>query len=97
MTPGGGGGYAKSVDVNQSEIVAALRDAGHQVVTMHGVGGGFPDLVVARAGRVWLLEVKSAKGRLTPHQRKFFRSWSGPPISVVHSVDEALEAVGVKT
>jgi len=94
VTPGG---HRKATDHNQAEIVAALRDAGHQVVTMHGVGGGFPDLIVARGGQVWLVEVKARGGRLTPAQVDFFERWSGPPIRIVRTVDEALEAVGVAT
>lgn len=87
--------YRVATDHNQAEIVAALRDAGHQVVTLHGVGGGFPDLIVARGGRCWLVEVKTRGGRLTPAQVKFFEQWQGPPIRIVRTVDEALEAVGV--
>ncbi len=95
MTPPGGG-HAKSVDVNQAEIVAALRACGYRVLTMHAVGGGFPDLIVAKAGNVWLLEVKAATGRLTPAQERFIETWSGPSVHVVRSIAEALEAVGVE-
>lgn len=87
--------YRVATDHNQAEIVRALRDCGYQVLTMHAVGGGFPDLIVAKNERVWLLEVKQPKGRLTPHQVEFVKTWSGPPVYIVHSVAEALEAVGV--
>ena len=38
---------------------------------------GFPDLVLARKGRVIFAELKSAKGRLTDAQRSWFTELSG--------------------
>lgn len=32
-------------------------------------GRGFPDIVAARDGRVVFLELKTARGRVTPHQQ----------------------------
>ncbi len=86
--------YARKVDDNQADIVAALRGAGRQVVLMHAVGGGFPDIIACRHGHAHFIEIKSRKGRLTPAQKVFFEAWCGPVIHIVRSVDEALEAVG---
>jgi hypothetical protein len=80
--------------------VKALRKVGCKVSDTSGVGRGFPDLVVrATKGDIWrtprilLMEVKTAKGKLTPDQEQFIADW--PEVVVVRSVDEALAAVGV--
>jgi len=86
--------YARKVDDNQSDIVAALRGAGQQVVLMHAVGGGFPDIIACRHGQAHFIEIKSPKGKLTPAQKVFFDEWRGPSINIVRSIDDALEAVG---
>lgn len=85
--------YARKVDDNQADIVAALRAVGQQVVLMHAVGGGFPDIIACRNGRAHFIEIKSAKGRLTPAQKVFFAEWQGPEIRIVRSVDEAIGVV----
>lgn len=84
--------YARKVDAIQSDVVAALRRTGHQVVLMHAVGGGFPDIIACRHGQAHFIEIKSPKGRLTPAQQIFFEEWRGPEIHVVRSVDDALIA-----
>ena len=98
--------HARKVDVNQGDIVKALRKAGFSVLSLSGVKGGCPDLLVG--GRIpggrhgiecnILLEVKSPKReghkQLTPDQEHFHRAWKGP-IFIVRSVDEALLAVGL--
>ena len=87
--------YAAKVDANQSLIVETLRLAGYTVCSMHAVGGGFPDLIVSKRGtnNMWLLEVKTAKGRLTKREREWIDAW-GAPVHIVRSPEEALEAVG---
>ena len=86
--------YARNVDLNQAEIVAGLREQDIQVVLMHTVGAGFPDLICARNGQAWFVEVKGSKGRLTPAQKRFHSEWRGPKILVVRSLSEALEVIG---
>ena len=49
---------AARTDQNHSQIVAALRALGWLVKSTAAVGDGFPDLVIAKQGRVLLLEVK---------------------------------------
>jgi hypothetical protein len=60
-----------------------------------GVHAGFADLVVLAAGRVVFLEVKAARGRLSPHQRAFGEAVQaqGHAWAVVRSVQEAVDAV----
>lgn len=78
------------IDTNQPAIVAALRDAGCSVVSLATIGGGVPDLLVARGRLMRLVEVKQPKGHLTPDQGQFFAAWNGPAIAVVRSVEDAL-------
>ena len=90
---------AARTDANQPEIVAALRAAGCSVASAAALGGGFPDLVVGRGGRTFLLEVKDpAKDvthrALTPAQRTWHDSWRGHVV-VVETVEQALAAVGL--
>lgn len=86
------------VDANQAEIVDALRRAGCSVQVLAAVGHGCPDLLVGRAGRQYLLEVKNLSGRgkrLTPDQLAWIAAWRGS-VAVVTSISEAFAAVGLR-
>lgn len=98
--------WARRVDGPHQAIVKALRKVGCQVFDTSRVGHGFPDLVVRAGtfrcvsggpsyGKYLLLEVKTARGRLTPEQKEFRRTW--PEVAVVRSVAEALTLVGIHT
>lgn len=82
-------------DRNAVEIVSALRDAGCCVrfIEFQHQQAGCPDLLVSRAGKMWLLEVKVKGGRLSEPQKKFMEEWPGPTIHVVRSIEDALIAV----
>jgi len=90
--------YAARRDENELEIIQALRRLGWGVQSIDA--SGFPDLVVAKGKRIYLMEVigsaKAAKYRktqgLTPPQVKFHASWPGE-IHLVHSIEEALAIV----
>lgn len=56
------------VDDNHPAIVDALEALGWLVWSTAALGNGFPDLVVAKAGRLLLLEVKD--GSKSPSRRK---------------------------
>ena len=82
-------------DANANEIVSVLRQAGCAVVFIQGqVVAGVPDILVSRAGRMYLLEIKAKAGRLSPKQKVFIATWQAP-VFVVRSPDEALAAVGL--
>lgn len=91
---------AAKIDGTQTEIVAALRQAGCKVLSLAACGKGVPDLLVYALNQLgdwelYLMEVKNLSGRgnkLTPDQVKFHAEW---PVTVVTSVEEALAAVGV--
>jgi hypothetical protein len=89
---------AAKVDANQPAIVQALRALGAFVQPLHTVGDGCPDLLVAFRNRTFLIEVKDGNKApsatlLTPDQRKWHAAWKGGPLWVVHSVEQAIEAV----
>lgn len=81
--------WAAKVDGNHQEIVSALRLCGWQTADTSRVGGGFPDLVIAKGGRTILVEVKMPKGKLLPVQRAWLTSWPGET-AIVRSVDDVL-------
>ena len=86
--------FARKVDRNQGEIVKALEQAGCSVESLHRVGKGVPDLLVGRAGRNLLLEVKATQ-RAKPNERQneWHTAWRGY-VHVVRTVEDALRAVG---
>jgi hypothetical protein len=89
MTPA----YAKKVDANQAQIVEALRAAGASVTDLSRFGHGVPDLLVGYNRRVYLLEVKSADGKLTPAEERWQNEWRGQS-AVVRTVEQALYVIG---
>ena len=83
------------IDSNQTAIVEALRKRGWLVLSLAPMGGGVPDLLIAKPYRYGhpdfqpvLIEVKTPKGKLTPDQDAFIEQ--GWPVTVIRSVDEAL-------
>ena len=89
--------YGNKRDGNEAEIVKALEEAHCTVYPLDLPA----DLLVGRmtpeGPRCYLLEVKMpGVGRLTKDQREFIKGWRGP-YAVVHSVTEALNAVGIET
>lgn len=88
-------GYARSVDANQGEIIEALAKVGASIQTLQLEARGAPDLLVGYRGRNYLIEVKTARGKLNHRQRLFFDAWRGQA-AVVHSVAEALAVLGIK-
>ena len=90
------------VDVNQSEIVSALRAVGVFVQPLHMVGQGVPDLLAIRQGVVYLLEIKdgskpaSARKLTTDESRWHACAFAhGYKVAIVCDVQEAFNAVGL--
>jgi len=84
--------WARKVDTNQGDIVAALEKIGCSVLDLSRVGQGCPDLLVGRADKCYLLEVKSGKAKLNEKQVEFHEDWRGN-IAVVRSPEEAIQVV----
>lgn len=85
---------AAKIDINQPEIVKALRKCGISVHSTAAIGKGFPDLVCAKGDKAWLIEVKGPKGKLTDDQVEFMKTWQGD-VHIARTVDDALRIVGV--
>ncbi len=92
---------AAKIDANHNEIVDALRKAGCAVQSLATVGKGCPDLVVARGGKNYLIEVKD--GSKTPSQRKLRpdeQAWHSywqqfGQVAVAETIEQAFEIVGI--
>jgi hypothetical protein len=87
----------------ESTLVAGILRAanatlGVRLVKHHGspyTARGHPDLYGVAYGTPIFLEVKTATGRLTPHQERELRRWGevGACTATVRSVEEALAAI----
>ena len=85
---------AKRVDVNQKEIVHALRTFGATVQDLSGVGAGCPDLLIGYRGHTILIEVKrDAKAKLTSHQVEWHDGWRGGLAVRIESIDDAIALI----
>jgi Holliday junction resolvase len=85
----------KRVDDNQSQIVRELRRLGMEVVHLHTVAHGCPDILVGYKGRNILLEIKKdEKAKLTPDQEVWHKMWRGQ-VAVVSNPQAAIKAVRI--
>ncbi len=83
-------GQARKRDWNEPEIVAALLKMGALVEKLSGPG--LPDLLVCYRRKVFLLEVKTPRGRATEAQKQ--RTQQGWPVHTVLTPAGALAIVG---
>jgi hypothetical protein len=84
--------FSSRQDKNHSAIVKDLTLLGYQVHEMKSVGGGFPDILVARHGRMCLMEIKTEDGGLNEKQKKWHSAWQGPSVAVVRTTEQAIIA-----
>jgi hypothetical protein len=92
--------YARRVDLNQSPIVDAFRQAGARVRVTSDLGRGHPDLIVVweddwGRSRTEFVEVKSPKGKLTKAQLEWIEETGITP-HIVRSPKEAIELLGLR-
>lgn len=90
-------------DGNHNAIVDELEALGISVLDLSAVGSGCPDLLIGRAGRNYLVEIKPATGpkreqgirkdRKGDQQRRFHEGWRGT-VFVAHSTEEILKRIG---
>ncbi len=79
--------HAQRRDANEPAIVDALIENGFEVMRCNGLPF---DILVGRNS--WCcMEIKTATGRLTESQARFFGSGSLAPRFVVRTVEEALQ------
>ena len=81
----------RRVDANHKEVVDALRKAGYSVQSLAAIGHGCPDLLVARGGATFLVEVKDwgkspSQRKLTTVEAAWHQEFRGSVI-VVDSLD----------
>lgn len=81
------------MDGNHAMIAQAFRALGCSVESLAQVGKGVPDLLVARRGITWLIEVKQPKGKETPDQTEWAARWTGCR-AIARSVDDVANIVG---
>lgn len=86
---------AARVDANHKEIADGLRAIGRSVLDLARLGQNAPDLLVGNGVTNILVEVKTAKGKLSEGQKNFFEWWRGPR-AVVRTLDEAIEVTSPK-
>ena len=84
---------ASRADSNQREIVQALRTCGAAVQHIHREGHGCPDILCGYKGKNYLLEIKMPGASLTKDELEWHSKWDGQ-VAVVHSIEEALNAIG---
>ena len=85
--------FSSRQDSNHASIVKDLRLLGYQVHEMKSVGGGFPDILVARNGKMALLEIKTEDGDLNDKQKQWHSKWEGPEVGIVRTTEQAIIAV----
>jgi lambda repressor-like predicted transcriptional regulator len=81
--------YAKRVDANQKQIVAALRKCGVFVADTSRLGGGHPDIICQVFGRWVPVELKMPGAKLTDDEVRWWHNMGMTPI-VAHDLAEAL-------
>ena len=79
-------------DHNQLDIIKAFESLGCSVFDLSNAGGGLCDLLVGLVGVNLLVEIKKPKGKLTPAQTDFFKTWKGQK-SVITTQAEAIQLV----
>jgi len=85
---------AARTDATHAAVVQAFEAMGCAVLDLSRVGAGCPDLLVARGGRMVLVEVKdgakaASRRQLTPAQVVFHDRWPGPVVIVARDADVA--------
>ena len=81
--------YGNKRDANEPGIVAALRKCGCSVYPLDKPC----DLLVGFRGKTHLVEVKTKHGIVTKPQVEFAETWTGEPVAIVRSADEAIDLV----
>ena len=81
-------------DANQGRIVQVLEEVGCSVQDLHEVGGGCPDILVGFHGVNYLVEIKTAEGKVNKKQVIWHAQWKGQPVHLIRSEGAALEMIG---
>lgn len=79
--------FAVRRDANEAEIIGTLEACGFRVEPMSEAG--LPDLLLSRAGRWYVGEVKTPRGRETKAQLRT-RERARAPIPIFRSADDVI-------
>ncbi len=82
--------FGYRIDENHRVIKSAFDDLEFSVMTTARVGGGAPDLVVAKYGLTVAVEIKTDDGALTDDQMEFMDTWQGRH-RVVRSIGDVID------
>jgi hypothetical protein len=80
-------GWNRKRDASEPAVVDALEQCGWSVLRISVTNG--PDLVVSRAGRTAVVEVKTGKAKLKAGQTAWRDRWAGA-VAVLRSVDDVI-------
>jgi Holliday junction resolvase len=87
---------AKKTDKNHREIVDAFRKLGCSVFDTSAIGRGFPDILVGKALKTVLVEIKSSdKATFTNYQKEFMLDWKGSTVCRVQDIDGVVRLVKI--
>ena len=67
----------------------AFRKLGYSVWDTSAVGRGFPDLIIAKNSEIFLVEVKTEKGKLNEKQEAFINKWNAE-VFVIRTIDDVI-------
>lgn len=83
--------YAKKRDLNEPEIIKALKKAGCTVKTTN-----FVDIVVGHRGFNYLFEIKNPEGKnnIEESQQDLLDNWRGQ-YDIIHTAEDALLILGI--
>lgn len=87
---------ASKVDDNQVKIVHAFRKLGYTVHHCHGLGQGFPDIIIcAPDGTMELIEIKDgakvpSAQKLTDQEERFHNNWPRK-VYIINSIEAVLQ------
>ena len=88
---------AKRVDVNQKEIVAALRQLGFSVTDLSAVGKGCPDILAGKNGVTYLFEIKrDSKAKFTEQQIEWQKEWNGGIFARIEVINDVLQLISAR-
>lgn len=83
-------------DSNHAEITAAYQELFCTVVDSHGLGFGFPDVIVKiptkRGPQIAIVEIKTPAGLLSKSQQRFLAEW-GSCVTVVQTREDVFAHV----
>jgi hypothetical protein len=86
----------KRTDNNTHEIRETAERFGYFYLDTHVIGRGFPDSIIAKprlgSWEIYFLEIKSAKGRLSPAEQKFHAKYPGL-VHIVRTPEDVMKLI----